>query len=708
MKWERIAPRCREHAHKLRQALAGALELHGSKKWGREEIESAGLRDYAQVFGHRIASRTFWRLFDRTLARGAGTNDLGSLELYLPTVISAKPKMPAFEKAAADLPNLTSAVFGVGDPSALTSSETLLIWDAACGEWQRLCAAGARESRAKKIVLRALAACGIELALTYSALRLSFSRKLERWKEGGYTPGALRDLRPENSGRREPIALSTADRHLLLARSLSGGLPMAWRGTLRSGELSAAVVQRYIGNPSSKSYVPQRVRDLITPDVEMLKDIHHGPRQAKLKGAYTTRDWSTVAAGDWYQADDCTLPLYYWEDGEDGQPHAIRGQCLVMTDLRTNRTLTFALHSERNYNAKVIRGLILATHDTYGLPREGFYFERGIWQSSKLLKGVADEVPVEETEVGLREWCRFMHARLPRAKPIERILGMLQDRMEDQPGYVGRNEQVEKFERVQKLLLKARTGQMHPREFLLHKDEWTARLSEICDVYNHEPQDGRLKGLSPVEAWETSFGVEPLTRLTESTRFLLANHRRPLKITRNGICIQLGKERTWFRNEETGRLIGRTVQVYFNPEDLSSVFVRLNPRDAAAVVVPAAPIIPAMDATPEEMAAASSSCEAHNRPARTLYSTIRPSFAQNGPTKFRAVIADGSTVASGREISAEQAAIRERQTEQTQTKRKLSSNRRRFGGTSQPDAVSVERQQQAYKLMEEATRDADA
>jgi hypothetical protein len=76
---------------------------------------------------------------------------------------------------------------------------------------------------------------------------------------------------------------------------------------MSKGEMSADTVQTYIANPASKSYVPRRVREVVMPKVRMLEDIHHGPRQAKLNGAYISRDWSKVAPGDWYQADDCTL-----------------------------------------------------------------------------------------------------------------------------------------------------------------------------------------------------------------------------------------------------------------------------------------------------------------------------------------------------------------------------------------------------------------
>jgi hypothetical protein len=200
----------------------------------------------------------------------------------------------------------------------------------------------------------------------------------------------------------------------------------------------------------------------------------------------------------------------------------------------------------------------------------------------------------------------------------------------------------------------------------------------------------------------------PLVRLTPETRYLLANHRRPLKVTKNGVCIQIGRERHWFRNEITGRLIGRMVQAYFDPESLSSIFIKLTPEDKTAAVIPAEPKNPAYTATREQMAAAMASVDAQNRPARTLYKTIEPYFPDNAPSPFRPVIADSETVATGQEIAAEQAAIREKQTEQFRTQRKLANIGRRFGAGFTNNAIPEARRLAAIDYAKEAAKNANA
>lgn len=705
--WKTLPERVRQHAQKLRQALSGALQLRQTGKWSNADIEGVGLRDYKAVFGHEITPRTFWRLVERTAVRAGNSADFSCAELYLPGIARPRPARPAYERTADALPDLAQAITSVQNPCRPTLTETQLVWSAACQEWQRISGVGATATNATRIVLRALAESGIELARSRSALKKTFQNKRARWIENGGTPETLRDTRPLASGWHRELPISEQDRHRLIAGTLTGPLSKSWRDALRAGALSSDATSAYIANPANKSYVPRRVREVVAPDARALDDLHHGPRQAALKGAYITRDWSAVAPGDWYSADDVTLPLYYWQEDEQGRPQTMRGQCLLMSDCRTGRALAFALHSERNYTAKTIRGLILKTHDTYGLPRRGFYFENGTWKKARLLKGAADEVPCEETELGLREWVEFKHAKPgnPRAKTIERIIGLIQDCMEDQPGYCGRNEQIEKFERLQKQLLDARAGRVHPREFLLHRDEWSKRLADICDAYNHEQQQGRmLRGLSPRETWEALFDhASPLVRLGEETRYILANHRRPLKVGKNGICIQVGKERMWFRNETTGRLIGRTVQAYFNPEDLRSIYIKLSDSDTVAAVIPAAPVTPAMSATPEQMRTAYESVEAHNRPMRTLYQEIAPHFPDNRPSPFRLVVADAASIELGRDIAADQAAINEQQ-EQAHSMRRKIARYQRIHSIKPHGAVSDARRLAAYELLEEANK----
>ena len=707
--YNQLTAKTKGYAHNLRKALSGALELKQSGKWGRAEIEAAGRRDYQAVFGSAISSRHFWRIFDRVTEKDGGAGNFGELGIYLPGRLTRKSADLAFERYAQELPSLAVAVHGVQNPDRLTNTESLLLWDAACTEWQRLVDSEISERRASRRLIAALDSSGLSLARSRYALARTFSRKLERWVIGGGIPAALKDMRSANPGRLPAASLSDEDRKLLIAHSLKkGSTARAWREANQEGLLSSGVTQAYLANPANKSYVPESISRVIIPKVELVRPIFLGPRQAKLNGAYITRDWSKVLPGDWYQADDTTPPVYFWEEGENGRPRLLRGQLLVMVDCRTNRVLAFALHPDRNYTAAVIRGLILRTHDSYGLPKCGFHFENGIWKSSKLLRGttemIGDGVDLSDTELGLRDYgVNFTHA-LPgnaRSKVVERIIGLLQNRMEDLPGYVGRNEMTEKHERVQSQKLMVERGAADPSRYFFHRDQWVSRLTELCESYNNEIQQGRLNGQSPCEAWDTLFDhAKPLVKLGPDTRYILANHRRPLKVTRNGICIQIGKIRRWFRNELTGNMVGETVQAYFDPEDLSSIFVKQAINDNTAIVVEAEITVPAMSATSDELAEAQRSVTAQNSAARTLYSEIAPYFPDNRPSPFRRVMADEDTIIAGREIAAQQEAIKATQRTRVTVDRKANRLRRELGADARIPLARLEVAEQLKKEIE--------
>ena len=187
----------------------------------------------------------------------------------------------------------------------------------------------------------------------------------------------------------------------------------------------------------------------------------------------------------------------------------------------------------------------------------------------------------------------------------------------------------------------------------------------------------------------------------------MANHRRPYKVSKNGIRIQLGKEAHWYRNEGTGSLIGRIVQVYFNPEDPSSIWVQKSINDSETLVVSKAPTPPAFDATREEMAEATESCAAHNRHALTTYKKIKSHFSKNGLSHFRRNMVSADFIEQTQDVQNQQARIRTGQKKKVQEKKKATHVRRMLGNQPGSDAVSTNRLLAAERLMREAKKDAD-
>src|SRR5260370_23667917 len=115
-----------------------------------------------------------------------------------------------------------------------------------------------------------------------------------------------------------------------------------------------------------------------------------------------------------------------------------------------------------------------------------------MWRNARLLQGRRDEIKWHETEMGLRGLgLRFRQAKLPRGKVIERVFGLLQNYLESEPGYAGRDERHDKFERVQEQISLVRKRKAHPSNFFLAEAEYLERLSVIIDRYNNERQEGK-------------------------------------------------------------------------------------------------------------------------------------------------------------------------------------------------------------------------
>ncbi len=374
------------------------------------------------------------------------------------------------------------------------------------------------------------------------------------------------------------------------------------------------------------------------PEVERLNDIHHGPRQTKLNGPHIDRDWSSVHAGDWYQSDDCTLPVYFYVPDGQGWFALMRGQFLPMIDLRSKCILEFALLPSPNYNSQAIRTLITRTCDTHGLPRRGFYFENGIWKDSKIIAGESSNHTWNDTERGLRDLgLEFRHAKMPRAKPIEHVLGLLQNMMEGERGYIGRDERHERFERVQKQILLVKGAKEHPSKFFYSFEEWQLRLREICEQYNATEQRGKMtEGRAPEVAFEEfQDQSNPPVRFDASSRHLLAHHQRKLRVKRTGIHFKIGKQIYTYVNERTGQLVGEDVIAWFNPE-LPDVLCVTDVNRQNPFAVERLESLPAMDATPEQMARAHSQISAHQAHAkRTIARSRRSSCPSSGRTLSR-------------------------------------------------------------------------
>lgn len=658
-----------ERASLLKRALAPALARLNDVNLAAAEFEQLGVDDYRRTFGHSISTRHWRRLFRRTLERDGGTENWGRLEIYLH---ESPARSPELEKHVLRTPTafqpLQDLISSFGNPAEPTELEKHCLWIYAFEHYERESERSGKPKPVKRATLRFLYDNASFLGKSPKGIKLQFDRKLKRWIAGGCVPATIADARKKNPGRPAPT-LSEEEEHALLAKALrtGGGITQAWRESKESGVFNNRISQHYTATPASKSYVPGRIRKLIHAKMKMLSDHHRGPRAAKLNGAYINRDPSTFNSGDWFQADDCTLPNYYYTESEEGFS-LVRGQFLAMCDVRTTFILGFVLIPQRNYTAHHIRNLTTVVADRYGLPRRGFYYENGMWRNARLLHGRRDEINWHETEMGLRGLgLQFRHAKLPRGKVIERVFGILQNHLESEPGYAGRDERHDKFERVQEQISLVRRGKAQPEDFFLSEDEYLKRLDVIVHIYNEERQEGKYcPGLSPREAFEKFHGEEPRIRLAGSSRHLLATHKMRARSGRNGISFRFGKQQFTYKSRETGELRGQELIVWFNVENPSVISVTNLKEDLQTLFTVEREIsVPGMDAPPEVLEAALAQNEAHEAYRKGLYRAVSQNFSTGFAGRmFRQNLIDHKTAELGNAMREQHAKIKRQRTEE--------------------------------------------
>ncbi len=357
----------------------------------------------------------------------------------------------------------------------------------------------------------------------------------------------------------------------------------------------------------------------------------------------------------------------------------MRGQFLPWIDTRTTYIYGFQLLPSESYSSlDIVRGVV-RLHDEFGIPEE-LYLERGIWQRSLVISGRGDEVPWKQRVYGLRDiGIRLSHAIDPSAKVVERVLGALQNGMERERGYCGRDERRDCPEAVAKAKLAVEAGKCHPGEFFYSYAEWVERLNQICNAYNDEVQNGKmLDGLTPRQGFVKYLAAPPL-RLDETTRYLLASHRRVETVGARGLTIKIGKTSYTYKSEATGKLIGQKVLAWFDLED--PAFITLTTLDSKnPVMVARETILPAYRAPKEAIAQAKRENAAHMAPARLLYSTLRKDYPEEfAHGRTRRVLADDATRALGEEIGRQKTAIKAEDARKQRTRRAVNDKARRAG-----------------------------
>ncbi len=627
--WSQVSTKEQIKAAQLQRALTPALALRAEPHVSAAQVEQAALRGFKTEFGYEITARHLRRLVARTVERDGGDENWQRLEIYLDERAFAVRKPAARQVLENEYQhrNLDEVFETLENRQDPTADDRQYLWDAVFRHYEQASPSVGRDRRVFKASLLDHIFKAFPpgtLCSSSASLKRRFDEKYKQWQDGGRVPSALQDKRPLNSGRFRQAEF-VSDLAAIRDRAIlhDGNIALAYNLLHEEGKLSREFCEFY---PYVKGEVPGAVRAAVDREVRMCLPIRRGPWQARMRGPFIQRDWSDVRPGDWFCADDVTWNHYFKEQSPDGGSRIHRGECLLMTDLRTGYPLDFLLIAG-HYNGEHIRSLALRVHDRVGLPRKGFYFERGVWCSNVVVGDKKQGTPVHwrDAENGLCSMdlgLEVRHATTPRAKPIEGQLRIIQERMRCIPGFIGFNERTEEHEREQELIARANNGDPAALRRFPTQAEWAASISKVLENFAEAQQEGvMLDGKSPVQAWTEEIPQHPLRKLSDELRYVLSTHKKEVTVRQEGIVLIIRGQRRIYFNEDTGRLIGQRVLAFYNLEMPELLTVSNMERTSYFSV--RAVQLPAMSATREQLDEVNRLRNAHMAPAKAIFSSIK-------------------------------------------------------------------------------------
>lgn len=596
-----------EKAKRLRTAWAPTIDRMRSPALLPGELARLGLRDYQKEFGFVITEKHWNFLHDRLLSRDGGAEQFGRLELYLDdNARRAKLNVEINTPPPAWLNEVSKIIDGFADPRQPKLTEEITLWLRAMDGIKAQIESGVSVAVAKREMTKLLFTRLPAIAKTENALRKQIDRKWRAWESSNGAASAVGDRRGTDSGFWRAPELSDPEFIEIVgyaAHNCGGRISQAWRELRKLARLPQRFLD-YYRKPSSKSWVPKRVRDAIRSAVEQEEISSHGPRFAILAGPSIPGEHNYPSMS-WYQADDVTLNHMVWfRDKFTGKIEVMRGQVLLMICTRSLRILNFLFLYSKTYNSFSIASLMKETLKEHGAAHDGWGFENGLWKTSRLVTGnqnIREHTYDEAVDLGYRKFgMKFRHSLLPRAKPVERVFGVLQDKMQGYPGYVGRNSRIDRFEEMEKIILDVRAERRDPADYFLHADAWVEVIKEIVLDFNADPLDGEMhRGLTPDEACK-AFASDIPRQEFHPAMSCIFNPYVPTTVTRKGVRLKYGKRTFTYLSEELGRMIGQTVLVSFDPADMGQAAIMDLKKDNIHIAKCLEPI-PRANATSEQI-----------------------------------------------------------------------------------------------------------
>lgn len=159
-----------------------------------------------------------------------------------------------------------------------------------------------------------------------------------------------------------------------------------------------------------------------------------------------------------------------------------------------------------------------------------------------------------------------------------------------------------------------------------------------------------------------------------------------------------------YADENTGRLAGRKVLVWINPDQLDTIAVTDLDRREKPVFIPRVGPVPAIDGAAEYQAARAQVAD-HNHYGRTVYRSIEPLLADH---HFRKLAADRATIEMGEELNAGLERVQVERRKKAAVSRKVADLERQLGVAPKREGANLESQARGLELLAQARELASA
>ncbi len=653
------------------------------------------------------------RMLQRVIDRDRGRGEWERWELYLrerPGKAKAAEDAPArrlkLDGAGVNLDLLRDALAAVQNRDKPGVTERGQIW------WRAQNAVICRERHvsekaALELVTDEILSAGVAFSRNRESLLKGLRQKIRQAEAAGDTYETAFDQRKGKVGRKG-FQLSEKDQLTLEGVAMfhfSGEVEPAFRALVEGREFPAEDGKKGFSREACRelgrySRVPRNILEETRRNLQVMSKWQQGPRAGHLGGAYINRDYFEIQPGDWWEMDDLTPPVWFWEEDENGQPvrdsggqvKLTQGQMIVTTDLATTMVLAFDLRPEKSYRTADIAELIYQTSCKVGMPAEGWNLERGVWESSLLIGAnsrIQNEIPAEDFTRGLREFGQVHHAIKPRSKTIEGIFSHLQKYMDGFRGFTGRDMRRDCPEHVKGWMNDVKAGRIHPGEVFFSHTEIVAKYEGAFEDWNNRRIDEgskRFPGWIRKEAWETR-DTERANLFPEEISLIGSTCRVQRRVTRNGIKVpsSLGGGRY---KGDTGHLEGQDVLVWMRPQEKDFAWVtKLDWSEP--ILLKRERACRAMGETPENLAAAMELNDAQNRHGKSRFRVLKSTFGREQYYRKQKV---SRKILEGQEEMQRQ----ERQHKETRQRQQQAANRvQRFNLPAGLDAADLTPEQLA-------------